>query len=246
MPASLEASYQSVIDATYIENIPAREKTFSRSFDQILPFLPTSRGHLLEVGAYCGLFLKEAQRRGWQGDGIEPSRWAADYARDISRVNVYQGFLEDNRERLRSQYDVVVSWDVLEHVRDPKAFIAACGEFLPAGGTLCLSTLDIDSWAPRLLKTRWPWLMNMHLFYFDPPVIADILSGTGFTLIYSDSYVHFARLKYVYAKGLHILPGFLQKPLSVLERCIPDHVLLPFSLGDIKLFVARKNAVPNE
>lgn len=245
-PKELENDYENVVDTTYIENIPARRKTFSRSFDQISPYIPAQPGNLLEVGAYCGLFLREAERRGWNGVGIEPSRWAANYAREISDVNVFQGFLQDNQENLRSQYDAVVSWDVLEHVRDPKAFIESCGEHLAPGGTLCLSTLDIDTWIPRLLKTRWPWLMNMHIIYFDHSTVADMLSRAGFTLIHSDSYVHYARVRYVYARGLHVLPSFIRLPLSTIERLIPENLMLPISFGDIKLFIARKDAVKEQ
>ncbi|MEZ5571605.1 MAG: methyltransferase domain-containing protein [Halioglobus sp.] len=243
MPTSLESSYQDVVDSTYLENIPARERTFSRCFDQIAPFLANKPGRLLEVGSYCGLFLKEAQRRGWDSEGVEPSRWAAEFARDVSKVKVFQGYLEDNRDNLRSEYDVVVSWDVLEHVPDPRAFIEECGKYLACGGTICFSTLDIDSWAPRVLKTRWPWLMNMHLFYFDHSCIADMLDRAGFSLVHSDSYVHYARVKYVYTRGLHILPRFIALPLSTLGQLIPENLMLPFSLGDIKLFVAKKNSV---
>jgi dolichol-phosphate mannosyltransferase len=246
LPKELEDSYQNVVDTTYLENIPARRKTFSRSFDQISPFVRKQSGNLLEVGSYCGLFLAEAKRRGWNGDGIEPSRWAANYARENSNVNVFQGFLEDNCNNLKSQYDVVVSWDVLEHVRDPKAFIESCGEYLEPGGTLCLSTLDIDTWVPRLLKTRWPWLMNMHVFYFDRATVADLLNRAGFSLIHSDSYVHYARAKYVYTRGLHVLPGFMHRPLSIFANLIPESLMLPVSFGDIKLFIARKNPIDTQ
>lgn len=245
LPEELESNYENVIDSTYLENIPARKKTFSRCFDQITPYVPKSPGSVLEVGSYCGLFLQEAKRRGWDGDGIEPSRWAANYARENSDVNVFQGFLEDNRNNLRPQYDVVVSWDVLEHVRDPKAFIESCGEYLASGGTLCLSTLDIDTWVPRLLKTRWPWLMNMHLFYFDHSTVEDLLNRAGFSLVHSDSYVHYARAGYVYTRGLHVLPEFLRRPLSLFGKLIPENLMLPISFGDIKLFIAHKKHIEN-
>ena len=238
--ADLEDNYESVVDTTYLENMPAREKTFARCFDQIAPFVTEQPATVLEVGAYCGLFLREVERRGWEGDGVEPSRWAAGYARDTSGVNVFQGFLEDNAAHLKPQYDVVVSWDVLEHVRDPKVFIESCGKYLRPGGTLCVSTMDIDTWAPRLLKTRWPWLMNMHLFYFDRATVADLLDRAGFSLVHTDSYVHYARLRYVYSRGLHVLPTFLRRPLSLFTHLIPEGLMLPVSLGDIKLFVARK------
>jgi SAM-dependent methyltransferase len=245
-PTALEDNYENVVDSQYIDNMPARKKTFARCFDQITPFVAKQPANLLEVGSYCGLFLKEVERRGWNGEGVEPSRWAANYARENSKVNVHQGFLEDHSNKLQPGYDVVVSWDVLEHVRDPKAFVESCGKHLAPGGTLCLSTMDIDTWVPRLLKTRWPWLMDMHLFYFDRGTVGDLLDRAGFTLIHSDSYVHYASVKYVYTRGIHILPDFMRIPLSPLGRLIPESLILPISFGDIKMFVARKKPVDTQ
>src|ERR1700754_3896323 len=116
VPESLEDIYQDVVDEAYVENIPARQRTFEKAFDAVAPFVP-ARGDLLEVGAYCGLFQAEAKRRGWRAVGVEPSRWASAYARDVVGANVYSGYLSDHREALATKYDLVLSWDVLEHVR---------------------------------------------------------------------------------------------------------------------------------
>jgi len=53
------------------------------------------------------------------------------------------------------------------HARVPAAFIRECWQRLPPGGALCLSTLDIDIWFPRLMGSKWPWFMDMYRFYFD-------------------------------------------------------------------------------
>jgi hypothetical protein len=44
---------------------------------------------------------------------------------------------------------------------------------------------ELDDWVrfPRLLVTRWPWLIDMHLHYFDRHVIADLLARAGFELL---------------------------------------------------------------
>ena len=168
IPRDIEQLYQEVSDEKYLDNIDARKRTFARAFDQIAPDLPRKQNpRMLEVGAYCGLFMKEAERRGWMVDAVEPSAWAARYAREVTGVSVYDGFLSENRINLRLKYDAVVSWDVIEHLRDPLGFLRECSEFLAPGGVLCFSTLDVDSWPPRLFRRRWPWLMDMHLQYFD-------------------------------------------------------------------------------
>jgi dolichol-phosphate mannosyltransferase len=245
IPAHLEELYQGVSDEKYLENIDARKRTFARVFDQIVRDLPHKQNpRMLEVGAYCGLFITEAQRRGWAVDAVEPSAWATRYARDVTGVTVHEGFLSQNRAKLQSQYDAVVSWDVLEHVRNPLTFVKECADFLPPGGILCLSTLDIDSWAPRLLKRHWPWLMDMHVQYFDRHVLADLLTRAGLELVRVEPYTHYARVRYAVSGALRLFPRVLERPLAAATRLIPQKLMVPVTLGDIKVYVARKISEP--
>jgi dolichol-phosphate mannosyltransferase len=246
IPADLERLYEEVSDEKYLENIEARKRTFARALEQISPDLPR-REHLrmLEVGAYCGLFMKESERRGWAVEGVEPSAWAARYAREVTGVTVHNGFLSENRGKLQPRYDVVVSWDVLEHVRDPLSFLKECAEFLEPGGILCFSTLDVDSWAPRLLRRRWPWLMDMHVQYFDRHVLKDMAARAGLELVRAEPYTHYARVGYAVAGASRMLPRVLERPLAAVARLIPPNLMLPVALGDIKLYVARKVSRPS-
>jgi dolichol-phosphate mannosyltransferase len=245
IPDDLEQLYEEVSDEKYLENIEARKRTFARAFDQIAPDLPRKESpRMLEVGAYCGLFMKEAERRGWASDGVEPSAWAARYAREVTGVAVHDGFLSDNRGKLQPRYDAVVSWDVLEHVRDPLGFLKECAAFLEPGGVLCFSTLDVDSWAPRLLRLRWPWLMDMHVQYFDRHVLKDMLARAGLELVRAEPYTHYARVGYAVGAALRILPRVVERPLAAAVRLIPQHLMLRVALGDIKLYVARKRSEP--
>ena len=86
---------------------------------------------------------------------------------------------------------------------------------------------------------RWPWMMEMHLYYFTPEVLEDILKEHGLILIHVDKYRHYASLKYLYKKLVYALPHFCHRPLSNLGKLIPE-TIIPVTLGDIKLFVAKK------
>lgn len=240
VPAELEQLYEEVVDDIYLKNVEVRRRTFRRCIDRMGPWLPKTPGLILEVGAYCGLFLKEMNERGWYAAGVEPSRWAARYAREITCVNVHTGFLQQNKINLAKQFDVVVSWDVLEHVRNPVQFIFECGEFLPAGGVLFFSTLDKSNWLPRLLGRRWPWLMDMHIQYFDVQSVRDILRRAGFELIAAQPYTHYAWARYIIEGGARILPSWLDRPVFAISRLVPARLAIPVAFGDIKFYVARK------
>jgi len=238
-PKDLDALYGNVVDSQYLENLQVKEKTFGFAFEKLAPYLPKP-GTLLEIGSYCGLFLKHAKQFGWKCTGIEPSQWAAQYclAQD-PQMTILNVPFQIAKESLKSPFDVIVSWDVIEHVDDPSAFIRDAASLLKQDGIFAFSTMDIHSWFPKLMGRRWPWMMEMHLYYFTPEVLEDILKEHGLTLIHVDKYRHYASLKYLYKKLVYALPRFCHHPLSSLDKLIPE-TIIPVTLGDIKLFIAKK------
>jgi SAM-dependent methyltransferase len=243
VPTNLEQLYADVVDEDYLKNAAARRRTFARCIERMQNWLPKTKGSLLEIGAYCGLFMQEATLHGWQCVGVEPSGWAASYARNTTNVNVYTGFLAENRSKLKAGYDVLVAWDVLEHVRQPVDFVRECGEVLTPGGLLFISTLDTSNWLPRVLGSRWPWLMDMHIQYFDIRSLKDVLRRAGFELVAAEPYTHYVRLRYMIEAGARILPSWMAASLLRFAALVPDRFIVPFAAGDIKMYVARKQPI---
>jgi len=212
--------------------------TFEHSLDVVAPHLPPP-GRLLEVGAYSGLFMEAAQRRGWKVEGIEPSRWAVEEARRRG-LRVIQGGLDDAIGDLAGEYDVVALWDVLEHLPDPKGALAQLNSLLRKDGVLCLCTLDIDSWFPRLTRHRWPWIVDMHLFYFSRGLLERWLGEAGFEVVAVTPYRHYVSSEYLVEKAAALLPGWLGPLAKAARAAAPRRFYVPMQLGDVKLFVCRK------
>lgn len=238
-PRNLLDIYRSVDDPTYLENRKARELNFEKTYQKIAPFLPKP-GRMLEVGAYCGLFLGTAKRFDWDCVGVEPSHWAAQIAREQIGVSVLTGTLEENRDKLEGPFDVVACWDVLEHVDAPFQLLLDINEVLRDGGVFVFCTLDIDNWFAKLLGRHWPWYMDMHLSYFTRDLLLRWLDEAGFDTIQTMPYRHYASLRYIWKKGVAILPSSISWLLKPLEYIFPTWLILPISFGDIKMFIAKK------
>lgn len=230
--------YAQVEDKTYLENVNARIRTFSYNLDRIRKFLPI-RGRLLEVGSYCGIFLKVARERGYEVMGVEPSRWAAEYATRQLGIPTVSGTVRDVPGD-QGEFDIVCSWDVLEHFSDPMGEIRRINSVMRKGGIFAFSTLNYDNWFPRLLGERWPWMMDMHLYYFNEKVLQTMLSQAGFRPLHVDSYCHIITLDYLCIKleGLGV-PGARAVRWLVQRTPFRDSYI-PFRFGDIQLFVYEK------
>ncbi|NOT09021.1 MAG: class I SAM-dependent methyltransferase [Gemmatimonadales bacterium] len=165
----------------YLEEID----NIRRTFDDRLRFLPSQAAGscLLDVGAAIGLFVERARRAGWNAEGVEPSQWAARYAHEVLGQPVRPTTLEAAQIAPQS-VDVVTLWEVIEHLPDPRATLAAIRRVLRPGGLLVLSTPDAGSLVARALGKRWPgWgKIPEHLFFFDRRTLGTLLTEQGFVV----------------------------------------------------------------
>jgi 2-polyprenyl-3-methyl-5-hydroxy-6-metoxy-1,4-benzoquinol methylase len=128
-------------------------------------------GKLLEVGCARGDFLSVA-RDSFDAYGVEPNPELAASASRIAPVHC------DIIERTSwTDFDVVASFHVIEHVDSPNSFIASAASRLKPGGLLAIETPNIDSLPFKLLRSRWRQFIPEHYFFFDPKTITTLLSA---------------------------------------------------------------------
>lgn len=108
-----------------------------------LRLLPSS-GSVLEVGCGHGHFLDQCARKGLQAVGLELS--PPDSGKSNSeKIEILDATIDDHAQRHLQEYDIVCSFQVLEHVPEPKQFLEACCKTLRPGGKLILCTPNADS-----------------------------------------------------------------------------------------------------
>ena len=76
--------------------------------------------------------LVEARGRGWDVTGVEPSEFAAAYARDHFNLDVLEQDLLTRRPA-RGRFDAIVLGDVIEHLTDPLAALQHIATLLAPG-----------------------------------------------------------------------------------------------------------------
>jgi dolichol-phosphate mannosyltransferase len=235
---AVTALYEQVEDPTYLAHADARTRTFLYNLGKIEALLP-DEGRLLDVGSYTGTFLEIARGRGYDVMGVEPSVWAARYANESLGIPTVQGTLADLPPDA-GRFDVVCSWDVLEHVSDPMSELMQINGVTKLHGLFAFSTLNVDAWPPRILGERWPWMMDMHLYYFNETIVEEMLARAGFELRYVGTYCHIVTSEYLLRKldSLGVVGAGLARGL--VRRTALAHAYVPFRLGDIQLFVAEK------
>lgn len=133
---------------------------------------------LLDIGCNEGRGLALYRGNGFEVEGIELNRVAAEEAR--KRGFTVHGEGPENH-RPERPYDVVVLSNVLEHALDPRRMLAHIGRLLAAGGALWVSCPNSESWLRRLFGRHWiNWHVPYHISHFSAATLKALLDETGF------------------------------------------------------------------
>jgi 2-polyprenyl-3-methyl-5-hydroxy-6-metoxy-1,4-benzoquinol methylase len=238
-PDHIENLYRDVEDPEYFRSERERRESFRAALARMeRRGLARPPGKLLEIGSSVGLFLDEARGAGWDVVGIEPSRWAAQSAR-ARNLDVFNGTLEEF-ESANGGFDVITSWDVWEHLDDPRGALARTYELLKPGGIFVFTTVNLGGLGRKLFRGRWPWFMRMHLHYFTRESLTRMVETAGFEILSTTTEAKTLQLGYVLDRSRSFLgpaaslANFVARGLGLDER--PVRV----DLGDILLVEARK------
>ncbi len=123
---------------------------------------------VLEIGSGKGAFLKKLAHGGFQASGLELNPEAAQACREEG-LDVRVELLNDFAASHPGGYDAVCSFQVLEHVEDPRGLVEDCCRVLRPGGLLILGVPDDQGLGGRGLN-----ILNMpphHLTKWTPAVM---------------------------------------------------------------------------
>ncbi len=102
---------------------------------------------VLDVGCGAGLLTESMAAEGAHVTGIDLSAQALQIARlhgHESNIQVHYECIsaESYASQHAGEFDLVTCMELLEHVPDPAAIVAACASLVRSGGVVCFSTLN--------------------------------------------------------------------------------------------------------
>jgi 2-polyprenyl-3-methyl-5-hydroxy-6-metoxy-1,4-benzoquinol methylase len=233
------AKYEAVEDPLYVQEREGRVITFERHLRPLEKMVPPQDGQrLLDVGCHIGVFVEIAARHGWDAWGVEPSHWAAVRAQ-ASGLQVREGTMASAGFEDGS-FDVVTMWDVIEHLEQPTEEVREAYRLLKPGGLLVVHTMDLGSPFARLMGDRWPWLMEMHLYYFTRRTLTLLMEKAGLQVVNIRAEGRYLRLRYLATRVAafnQTLGGALHR---LFDRLRLNDRAVPINLGDLITVYARK------
>lgn len=181
---------------------------------------------ILDVGCGTGLFVLEANKKGFLCEGLEPSSRLSNIGLNTLRVPIFPTQIEDVYPL--HKYRGIVIWDVLEHVYNPVSILKRCFDLLESGGFLFLQVPNHRGIANRYktllyrLKLKgtdfkhfgFPW----HVYSFDRKSLSVLMAKTGFKPICFESWSHLLK---------NGKKSFIAQTISFIVRklCLSDYIV---------------------
>lgn len=185
-PRPVYDQVQQVYDASYstfyVNKMESKRRRAARTVRRITKWVKS--GRWLDVGCSAGFIVEAAHKAGFDAYGIDVESWGVEYARrTLGLPNVRQGFIEQ-QDWPDGYFDVITAHEVIEHVPDLNAFVAALRRLLAPGGVLEVRTPDVGHWrVPRPLHHWKAVLPSEHLYYFDRRTLPRLLAQHGFEIV---------------------------------------------------------------
>ncbi|MBI4120923.1 MAG: class I SAM-dependent methyltransferase, partial [Parcubacteria group bacterium] len=218
-------------------------------------------GRLLDVGCSSGKFLYHAKKAGFDVAGVELNALTAEIGR-ANGLDVKVGTLEEARFG-NAEFDVVFLGDIIEHIRDPRAFVKEAARVLKENGLLVIVTPNLDSRWAKMGRTLYAWFgipwssltPPYHLFQFSVNNLEMLLNELGFTvkkrwfhrpptLKYELGSLHLWG-KYKQEKTLRNLLLMLFAYASYTQLYLIDMILVPFSKKDFGMVMMSRRGTPS-
>lgn len=140
-------------------------------------------GAILDIGCSSGGFLTAIKSDAWKLYGIEMEQSTAEKARAATGAEVFVGDAMDAPFAPNS-FDAITTFDVLEHVYRPRAFLAKVLEWLKPGGMYFVLVPNIGSWEAKAFGSYWYGLeLPRHISHFSPSSLRFVARSVGFEAV---------------------------------------------------------------
>jgi len=156
---------------------PITIKRYHELLDRFEPYRKTNK--LIDVGCGIGYFLEVAKERGWEVYGTEYTKEAVDIC-ESKGINMQQGALDISNYELGT-FDVVTSFEVIEHINNPQEEVNNFNALLRPEGLAYITTPNFNSLQRYYLKDQYNIICYPeHLSYYTPKTIRKLFKQAGF------------------------------------------------------------------
>ncbi|MDQ3098955.1 MAG: class I SAM-dependent methyltransferase [bacterium] len=225
--------------ADYLSEEPMVRKNASHYLHKIRELQPA--GKLLDVGCAAGFFMDEALSLGYDVTGIDTSEFITKLAPEhlqskIQTVPLHLATFP------ASDFDIVIMFDLIEHLADPRNDLTQLATAVKSKGLLVVGTGDVGSFYAHVLGSHNHFFAPPHhYFFFSRKTMTELLKQAGFEVIKIESVGKWLTFPYIARVAKHFnLPFFDIFMNSRIMRRLFNNKWFYLYFGDNMVVYARK------
>jgi SAM-dependent methyltransferase len=134
--------------------VARQEKHELAKLDLILKYTER-RGTLLEIGPGRGSFAQLAKEAGFAVEAIEMDKESCLFIEKSLGIRTYLSDQPDQVLKTLGEYNVIVMWQVIEHLANPWRTLRLAATHLTEGGLLVIATPNPESLQLRVFRQSW-------------------------------------------------------------------------------------------
>lgn len=213
--------------------------------------LPLRKGYAVDFGAGMGMVVAALKKLGFDAIGIEKNPMAAAVGKTLFEVDIF----DIDLEKLSCTIDLFTLFDVLEHIKYPKNFLAAVREKMSEDATIIGAVPNYNGIGRILHGTRSASLIfPEHVNQFTKQTLQKTLDDSGFDVLYTGFPPPYgvtitlrlrAKLRKILGEGsaMRLIANLLVKLKKYVVYPLPNWFAESTGLfGHSLVFVARKRA----
>lgn len=174
---------------------PRLYRGYHKKFLALYPVFPKNT-KVLDIGCGRGEFLYELQKRGCECWGVDLTKSAIRTAKDrFNLQNLFAMKLEEFfQEKELPKFDIITSFEVIEHLDDPLSFIQGIKKHIKPKGKIILSTPSRE----RLMRDMYEWdFPPWHISRWNEKAMSNLFKKINFeisSIHYVDQFFHLFEL----------------------------------------------------
>jgi len=150
--------------------------------------VPASEAEVIDIGCGDGRLLDilaSSCPKGWSLYGIDWSKEAIDRVKQKGYVGRDGDVSKIDLSDWQNKFDLAISHQLIEHVRDPREVLQKFASILRPGGIISIETPDIHSWDFKLLHDRYWSVYHIprHFYIFSRENFIKLAEEVGLELV---------------------------------------------------------------
>lgn len=234
--------YEDIISAQNMY-YSAWKNEYQIALDTILDLKINKTLNVLDVGCGFGNFLKKLKKYDHINPvGLEFNKSAIEHCKD-NNIEVYTKSIEEYSEKNKEKFDVVCSFQVLEHVTHVNSFIESCISCLKPNGILILGTPNNNPFYAGYHHGAFSNIPPHHAGLWNEDVYKNLEKIFPLKLqkvVYDEP---ISKFYYIYFRAKYVLRNFFYSDSIFL---IPIYALISLLISPFEWNTIKKNTLYNK